>query len=193
LVALYYLLDPKLVELKLVPSLEVGRAAYDAYIRGGLLVQLSRVPLGEKLEEAHMRNRQLIAKWVLAEGQSEQVIERIERGGKTYYAVRDYVKLRKLFGRLLREVQRVKSEGDLEAARKLVEGFAVEVDPALHKEVRARYDVLKLAPYAGFMQPRLKLVEADGKIADVTIEYPDDFVAQMLDYAARYSFLPTYN
>ncbi|MDB4976070.1 MAG: dihydrofolate reductase [Myxococcaceae bacterium] len=193
LVALYYMLDPKLVELKLVPSLEVGRAAYDAFIRASLIVQLARVPLGERLEEAHMRNRALIAKWSLAEGQNDQVIERIERGGKTYYAVRDYVKLRKLFGRLLNEIQRIKSEGDLEDARKLVEGYGVEIDPALHKEVRARYEVLKLAPYSGFMQPRLTPVTTDGQISDVTIEYPDDFAAQMLDYAARYSFLPTYN
>ncbi|MDB4988839.1 MAG: dipeptidyl-peptidase, partial [Myxococcaceae bacterium] len=193
LVALYYMLDPKLVELKAMPSLEVGRAAYDAYIRSSLIVQLARVPLGEKLEEAHMRNRQLISKWVLAEGQNDQVIERLERGGKTYYAVRDYVKLRKLFGRLLTEIQRIKSEGDFEAARKLVEGFGVEIDPALHKEVRARYEVLKLAPYAGFMQAKLTPVVSDGKISDIAIEYPDDFVAQQLELAQRYSFLPTYN
>ena len=193
LVALYYLLDPKLVELKVAPSLEVGRAAYDAYIRGALLVQLARIPLGERLEEAHMRNRQLIAKWVRAEGEKDQVVERIDRGGKTYFAVRDYVKLRKLFGRLLNEIQRIKSEGDFEAAKKLVESFGVELDPALHKEVRARYEVLKLAPYAGFMQPRLRLVNTGEQVSDVTIEYPDDFAAQHLDYAQRYSFLPPYN
>jgi dipeptidyl-peptidase-3 len=193
LVALYYLLDPKLVELKVAPSLEVGRAAYDAYIRGALLVQLSRIPLGERLEEAHMRNRQLIAKWVRAEGEKDQVVERIERGGKTYFAVRDYVRLRKLFGRLLNEIQRIKSEGDFEAAKKLVETYGVELDPALHKEVRARYEVLKLAPYAGFLQPRLRLVKTGEQLSDVTIEYPDDFAAQHLDYAERYSFLPTYN
>jgi len=193
LVALYYLLDPKLVELKVVPSLEVGRAAYDSYIRGALLVQMARVPPGEQLEEAHMRNRQLIAKWVRAEGEKDQVVERLDRGGKTYFAVRDYVKLRKLFGRLLNEIQRIKSEGDFAAAKKLVETFAVELDPALHKEVRARYEVLKLAPYAGFMQPRLRLVTNGDQVSDVTIEYPDDFAAQHLDYAQRYSFLPTYN
>jgi len=193
LVALYYILDPKLVELKLVPSLEVGRTAYDSFIRGALIVQLARVPLGEKLEEAHMRNRALIARWALSESGNEQVIERSERGGKTYYAIRDYVQLRKLFGRLLRELQRIKSEGDFEAARKLVEEFGVTIDPALHKEVRARYEVLKLAPYAGFMQPRLVPHEEAGELSDVRIEYPDDFVAQQLDYAARYSFLPTYN
>ena len=193
LVALYYLLDPKLVELKLVPSLEVGRAAYDAFIRGALLVQLARVPRGEKLEEAHMKNRALIARWALAQGASDQVIERIERGGKTYFAVRDYVKLRKLFGRLLREVQRIKSEGDFEAARRLVEDFGVSIEPKLHDEVRARYEVLDVPPYAGFIQPRLVPIETAGRITDVRIEYPDDFAAQQLDYGARYSFLPTHN
>jgi len=130
---------------------------------------------------------------VLAQGADEQVVERIERAGKTYYAVRDYVKLRKLFARLLHEVQRIKSEGDFEAAKKLIEDYGVKIDPALHKEVRARYDVLKVAPYAGFIQPRLTAVAKAGEIVDVTIEYPDDFSAQHLDYAARYSFLPTYN
>ncbi len=192
LVALYYLLDPKLVELKLAPSLEVGRAAYDGYIRGSL-VQLARVPLAEKLEEAHMRNRQLVVKWVMAEGANEEVIERIERASKTYYTVRDYVKLRKLFGRLLREIQRIKSEGDFEAGRKLVETYGVEIDPALHREIRARYEVLALPPYAGFLQPQLKPVEENGEITDVRIEYPSDFTVQQLDYAARYSFLPAYN
>ncbi len=193
LVALYYLLDPKLVELRLAPSLEVGRAAYDAYIRRALLVQLARVPLGEKLEEAHMRNRQLIVKWALAEGANDEVIERIERGGKTYFAVRDYVKLRKLFGRFVREIQRIKSEGDFVAGRTLVETFGVELDPALHREVRARYEVLQLPPYAGFLQPELRPLEENGQITDVRIEYADDFATQQLDYAARYSFLPTYN
>jgi dipeptidyl-peptidase III len=193
LVALYYMLDPKLVEYKLVPSLEVGRAAYDSFVRGALLVQLARVPLGEKLEEAHMRNRALIARWALKEGANDQVIERVERGGKTYFVVRDYVKLRKLFGRLLREIQRIKSEGDFEAGKKLVEEYGVSIEPALHKEVRARYEVLGMQPYAGFLQPRLVPVEADGSITDVQIEYPEDFVAQQLEYSARYSFLPTYN
>jgi dipeptidyl-peptidase III len=193
LIALYFILDPKLVELRVIPSLDVGRAAYDAYIRSGLITQLARVPLGEQLEESHMRNRAFITRWALAQGSDEQVIERIERTGKTYYAVRDYVKLRKLFGRLLHEVQRIKSEGDLEAARKLIEDYGVKIDPALHKEIRARYEVLNLAPYPGFIQPRLTPVTKGDEIVDVTVEYPEDFTAQMLDYAARYSFLPTYN
>lgn len=193
LLALYFLLDPQLVKLKVVPSLEVGRAAYDAYVRNALLVQLARVPLGERLEEHHMRNRALIARWALSEGQHDQVIERVERDGKTFYAVRDYVRLHKLFGRLLHEVQRIKSEGDFAAARRLVETFGVEIDPALHREVRTRYQALNLAPYVGFMQPRLTAVTSGDDVVDVRIEYPTDFVAQQLDYAARYSFLPTVN
>jgi dipeptidyl-peptidase-3 len=193
LVALYYLLDAKLLELKLVPSFEVGRAAYDAFIRGALLVQLARIEPGGQLEEAHMRNRQLIARWVLKEGSSQGVVERIERGGKTYFEIRDYVRLRKLFGRLLAEIQRIKSEGDFESARDLVETYAVRVDPELHREALERYRALNVAPYAGFIQPELTPVERDGEIVDVRIEYPTDFAAQQLRYSARYSFLPTYN
>jgi dipeptidyl-peptidase-3 len=193
LVALYYILDPKLVELKVMPSLEVGRAAYDSFIRGALLVQLARVPLGENIEEPHMRNRQLIARWAYERGASDSVIEKVQRGEKTYYAIRDYVKLRKLFGDLLREIQRIKSEGDFEAARDLVETYGVKVDPALHKEVRDRYALLNVAPYAGFIQPELVPVMEGDQIADVKLEYPEDFTAQQLRYAAKYSFLPTYN
>ena len=193
LVALYYILDPKLVELKVMPSLEVGRAAYDAYIRGALLVQLARVPLGEGMEEPHMRNRLLIARWALEHGAGEGVIEKLERNGKTYFAVRDYVKLRKLFGQLLKEIQRIKSEGDFAAARDLVETYGVKIDPELHRQVRERYDVLKVAPYAGFIQPELVPVLEGDQIVDVRIEYPEDFTAQELRYAAKYSFLPTYN
>jgi dipeptidyl-peptidase-3 len=193
LVALYYILDPKLVELKVMPSLEVGRAAYDSFVRGALLVQLARVEPGEQLEEAHMRNRQLIARWAFERGAGDSVIEKVQRNDKTYFAVRDYVKLRKLFGELLREIQRIKSEGDFESARDLVETYGVKVDPALHKEVRERYRLLNVAPYAGFIQPELVPVEEGGAIVDVKIEYPDDFTAQQLRYSARYSFLPTYN
>jgi dipeptidyl-peptidase-3 len=193
LVALYYILDPKLVELKVMPSLEVGRAAYDSYIRGALLVQLARIPLGEGMEEAHMRNRLLIARWALEHGAGEGVIEKLERNGKTFFAVRDYVKLRKLFGQLLKEIQRIKSEGDFTAARDLVETYGVKLDPELHKQVRERYDVLKVAPYAGFIQPELVPVLEGDQIVDVRIEYPEDFAAQELRYAAKYSFLPTYN
>ncbi len=193
LVALYYILDPKLVELKLIPSLDVGRAAYDAFFRGGLMVQLARIEPGENLEEAHMRNRQMIAKWCYEQGEAEAVIEKVSRAGKTYFAVRDYMKLRKLVGKLLREVQRIKSEGDFESGRDLVETYGVRVDPAVHKEVRERYALLGVAPYAGFIQPSLVPVKQGEQIVDVRIEYPEDFMKQQLDYSARYSFLPPFH
>ncbi len=193
LVALYFLMDPKLVEIGVMEDLDTGRAAYDDYIRNGLMVQLSRLELGEDLEEAHMRNRQMIAKWVLEKGKDDKVVEQQQKDGKTYFVINDYDKLRTLFGELLAEVQRVKSEGDYEAGKALVEGYGVKVDPKLHEEVKKRYESLKIAPYAGFIQPKLIPVVSGGKITDVKIEYPDDFAAQMLEYGESHSFLPTYN
>ncbi|WP_133257200.1 dipeptidyl-peptidase 3 family protein [Hymenobacter edaphi] len=193
LVALYYLMDPKLVEMKVVPSLEVGKAEYDSYIRGGLMTQLSRLPLGETVEEAHMRNRQMVAKWVYEKGQKEKVIEKVTKDGKVYFRVNDYQKLRGLFGQLLRETQRITSEGDYNGAKNLIENYGVKVDPALHKEVLQRYQKLNIAPYAGFIQPRLVPVEREGKIVDVKLEYPSDFAQQMLDYGRKYSYLPHVN
>ncbi|MCC3160572.1 dihydrofolate reductase [Hymenobacter sp. 15J16-1T3B] len=193
LVALYYLMDPKLVELKVVPSLEVGKAEYDSYIRNGLMTQLVRLPLGETVEEAHMRNRQMVAKWVYEKGQKDKVIEKVTKDGKVYFRINDYTKLRGLFGQLLRETQRITSEGDYNGAKNLIENYGVKVDPALHKEVLARYQKLNIAPYAGFIQPRLVPVEREGKIVDVKLEYPSDFAQQMLDYGRKYSFLPHVN
>jgi dipeptidyl-peptidase-3 len=193
LVALYYLMDPKLVELKVVPSLEVGKAEYDSYIRNGLMTQLSRLPLGETVEEAHMRNRQMVAKWAYEKGQKDKVIEKVTKDGKTYFRINDYNKLRTLFGQLLRETQRITSEGDFNGAKNLIENYGVKVDPALHKEVLARYQKLNIAPYAGFIQPRLVPVEQDGKIVDVKLEYPSDFAQQMLEYGRKYSYLPHMN
>lgn len=193
LVALYYLMDPKLVELKVVPSLEVGKAEYDSYIRGGLMTQLSRLPLGETVEEAHMRNRQMVAKWAYEKGQKEKVIEKVSRNGKTYFRVNDYQKLRGLFGQLLRETQRITSEGDFNGAKNLIENYGVKVDPALHKEVLQRYQKLNIAPYAGFIQPRLVPVEQEGRIVDVRVEYPSDFAQQMLEFGRKYSYLPHVN
>jgi len=193
LVALYFAVDPKLVELKLMPSVEVGHAAYDQFIRNALLQQLNRVELGKDLEEDHMRNRQLIAAWAYEHGLADNVIERRARDGKTFFVVNDYTKLRALFGRLLRELQRIKSTGDYAAIRELVERYAVKVDPALHAEVRARYTALDLPAYAGFMGPRLVPVLRGEEIVDVRIEYPDDFTAQMLEYADQYAFLPAWN
>ncbi|MEX1362650.1 MAG: dihydrofolate reductase [Nannocystaceae bacterium] len=193
LVALYYLMDPKLVQMGVMPSLEVGKASYDDYIRNGLMVQLARLELGEDLEEAHMRNRQMIAKWVYEKGEAAKVVERVERDGKTYFVVRDYEALRELFGQLLREVQRIKSEGDFEAGQALVEGYGVKVDRALHEQVLRRYEALGIAPYAGFINPRLSPVMEGDQIVDVTVEYPDDFVQQMLEYGQEHSHLPTVN
>lgn len=182
LFALYYVMDPKLVELGVIPSLDVAKSEYCNYIRNGLMVQLTRVKWGNNLEESHMRNRQLIASWVYEKGKETNVIERVNREGKTYFTIRDYEALRMLFGRLLAEVQRVKSEGDFEGARNLIENYGVRVDPVLHQEVLERYQKLNVAPYAGFVNPKYRLVEKEGSVVDVEIEYPTDFLAQMLEY-----------
>ncbi|HXK58889.1 MAG TPA: dihydrofolate reductase [Acidobacteriota bacterium] len=193
LVALYFALDPKLVEIGVMPSIEVGKAEYDQYITAGLMTQLYRVEPGHDLEEAHMRNRQLVSAWVYEKGRSDNVIERISRNGKTYFQINDYDKLRDLFGQLLREIQRIKSKGDYEAGMKLVETYGVKVDQELLKEVHQRYADLNIAPYQGFIQPRLIPVIEGGQIKDVKIEYPEDFLAQMLEFGEKYSFLPTRN
>ena len=182
LFALYYVMDPKLVELGVIPSLDVAKSEYCNYIRNGLMVQLTRVKLGNNLEESHMRNRQLIETWVYEKGKASNVIERGVRVGKTYFTIRDYDALRQLFGKLLAEIQRVKSEGDFEGARNLIEGYGVRIDPVLHQEVLERYRKLNVAPYAGFVNPEYKLVEKEGNITDVEITYPTDFLAQMLEY-----------
>jgi len=192
LVGLYYAIDPKLVEIGVLPSVEAGYIAYDRYIRGGLLQQLNRIELGNKLEEAHMRNRQMVAAWAYERGLPDNVIERLQRDGKTYFVVQDYERLREIFGELLRELQRIKSEGDFAAAQALIETYGVEVDPVLHAEVLERYASLDIPAYAGFIQPRLRPVTENGAIVDVVIEYPDDFSEQMLEYAAEYAFLPTW-
>lgn len=193
LVALYYMLDPKLVEMGLMPDLDAGRAEYDRYIRNGILTQLHRLKPGELIEEAHMRNRALIARWAYEQGRDDKVIERRQRDGKTYFVVNDYEALRGLFGQLLRELQRIKSEGDFDAIQHLVENYGTRVDPALHLEVLERYAALDVAPYKGFVNPYLEPVVEDGEIVDVTLRYPASFEEQMLYYAEHYSFLPTEN
>ncbi len=193
LFGLYYLGDPKLVELGLVPSFDVAKAGYANYIMNGLMTQLARIEPGKNVEESHMRNRKLIAEWCLEKGAAEQVITWEKADGKTYVVVNDFEKLRSLFGDLLREVQRIKSEGDYEAGKALVERYAVKVDPQLHQEVRQRYYALGIEPYGGFVNPEYELVEQDGKVVDVRITYPADYTAQMLDYAKNYSFLPNRN
>ena len=197
LVALYYLLDEKLIDMGIMPSLEVGKASYDSYIRNGMMQQLRRLKLGEHIEEAHMRNRQLVAGWVFEKGAKDNVIEKRVRDGKTYFVVNDYQKLRTLFGDLLRELQRIKSEGDFAAGQAIIENYAVKVDEELHKEVLERYKKLNLAPYSGFVNPKLEAVyeggKQNGKIIDVKISYPDNFKEQMLEYGKNYSLLPYIN
>ena len=193
LVALYYIMDPKLVEIGVMPSLEVGKTEYDGYIRNGLLTQLTRIKLGNNLEEAHMRNRQLNAKWVYEMGKKDNVVEFIKVDGKTYTQINDYNKLRVLFGQLLREIQRIKSEGDFTAGKNLIENYGVKVDRVLHKEVLARYAKLNIKPYSGFIQPKLVAVMDGTNITDVKVEYPASFFDQMMEYARQYSFLPVLN
>lgn len=193
LFALYYLMDPKLIELGLIPEKEAAMAEYDGYIRNGLMTQLTRIELGKDIEQAHMRNRQLISKWCYEKGMEENVIEMFKKDGKTYVRINNYDKLRGLFGELLAEVQRIKSEGDYEAGKNLVETYAVKVDPELHKEIKERYAKLNLAPYGGFINPDLVPVYENGEITDIRVEYPDDYTGQMMEYGKEYSFLPAYN
>jgi dipeptidyl-peptidase III len=189
LFALYFLMDQKMVDVGLIESLEVAKAEYDKYIRNGLLMQLTRIEPGKEIEQAHMRNRALISRWCLEKGAKENVIEKKTKDNKTYYVINDYEKLRTLFGQLLAEIQRIKSTGDYETGKALVENYAVKIDPAIHKEVLARYEKLKVAPYGGFVNPKFMLINKDGKPIDVIISYPTDYSKQMLDYGKRYSFL----
>jgi dipeptidyl-peptidase-3 len=193
LVALYYIMDPKLIELGVMPSLEVGKAEYDGYIRNGLMLQLRRLEVGENLEESHMRNRQLNAAWAYQKGLANKVIERKQRDGKTYFVVNDYNALRDLFGQLLREIQRIKSEGDFKAGQALVETYGVKVDQALVAEVKKRFESIQSKPYSGFIQPRLVPIMVQGKIKDVKVEYPDNFVEQMMEFGREYATLPVVN
>ena len=194
LFGLYYIADPKLVELGLVPDAEAYKAEYYKYIMNGLMSQLVRIELGKNVEEAHMRNRQLIAKWAFEQGKADNVIELKKKEGKTYVVVNDYAKLRELFGKLLAEVQRIKSEGDFAAGKQLVEDYAVKVDPELHAEVLKRYAALNLAPYKGFVNPVMKLVKNEkGEVTDVALDYTEGYTQQMMRYGKEYSFLPTYN
>ena len=193
LVGLYYIMDKKLVEIGVSPSAEVGKAEYDNYMMNGLMTQLTRLKLGDQIEEAHMRNRQLNAGWVYEKGKAENVVEFVKKEGKTYVKINDYNKLRSLFGELLREIQRIKSEGDFNAGKNLVETYGVKVDAALHKEVLERFAGLNVKPYRGFIQPKLIAVMDGDKITDVKIEYPTSFFAQMMEYGKNYSYLPVKN
>ncbi len=195
LVGLYYLPDEKLVEIGISPDAKaIGKASYDGYIRNGLMMQLIRLNLGDDIEEAHMRNRQLVAAWAMEKGQADNVIEKVEKDGKTYFKINDYDKLRVLFGELLSEIQRIKSEGDFEAGRDLVETYGVKVDQELHKEVLQRNSKFKSAPYSGFINPDLvPVMDEQGEITDVKVEQPESFAAQMLRYAKDYTTLPEVN
>lgn len=188
LFGLYYIPDPRMVELGLVPDAEAYKAEYYAYMMNGLMTQLVRIEPGCNVEEAHMRNRQLIARWALEQGAEQKVVELVVRDGKTFVRINDYEQLRSLFGRLLAEVQRIKSEGDYEAARQLVETYAVRIDPALHAEVLERYRQLHLAPYKGFINPvYTPCYDAEGRWADVKVDYTEGYAAQMLRYSRNYA------
>ncbi|MCI7071628.1 MAG: dipeptidyl peptidase 3 [Bacteroides pyogenes] len=194
LFGLYYVADPKLVELKLVPDADAYKAEYYTFLMNGLMTQLVRILPGNEVEEAHMRNRQLIARWVFEKASTDKAVEMIEKDGKTYVVVNDYQKVRTLFGELLAEIQRIKSTGDFNAARSLVEKYAVKVDPVLHAEVLERYKRLNLAPYKGFVNPKYELAtDKDGNVTDVTVSYDEGYAEQMLRYSRDYSPLPSVN
>lgn len=194
LFALYYLGDHKLVELGLLPNDEAYKSEYYKYIMNGAMTQLTRIQLGKDIEQAHMRNRALISNWVIDHGKADKVVEMKQRDGKTYIVINDYDKLRELFGTFLAEIQRIKSEGDFEAGKKLIETYAVKIDPKLHEEILDRYAKLNLAPYKGFVNPVYKLVTDDnGKVTDVTVSYDENYVNQQLRYSRQYSVLPLKN
>ena len=193
MVALYYIPDQKMIDIGVAPSMEVGMAAYDNYMMNGLMTQLTRLKPGDQVEEAHMRNRQMNAKWVMEKGKADNVVEFVKKDGKTYVRINDYKKLRELFGQLLREIQRIKSEGDYNGGKNLVETYGVKVDAALHNEVLQRYKKLNVKPYRGFIQPQLTPVMDGDKITDVKVEYPKSFFQQMIEFDKKYSYLPVKN
>ena len=195
LVALYFMLDEKMLELGLMESLETGKAEYDSYIRNGMMLQLRRLELGANIEEAHMRNRAWISHWCFEKSEGLGIIEKVTRDGKTFWDVKDYEGLRALFGDLLIEVQRIKSQGDYDAAKALVEGYGVKVDQSIHQEVLDRSESLGIAPYGGFINPEMQAIynSEDGSITEVQIDYPEDFSAQMLRYSETYGLLPANN
>ena len=194
LFGLYYLADPQMVELGLVPDQEAYKAEYYKYMMNGLMTQLVRIAQGKDVEEAHMRNRQLIARWAYEHGQRDKVVEIVRREGKSYVVINDYRRLRELFAQLLAEIQRIKSEGDFQAAKQLVENYGVKIDPQLHEEILERYKKLNLAPYKGFVNPVMRLEKnTQGEVTDVTLDYTEGYAAQMLRYSRDYSYLNSYN
>lgn len=193
LVGLYFIMDKKLVDIGVMPDMDVAKAEYDSYMMNGLMTQLTRLKPGDQLEEAHMRNRALNAHWVYEHGLKDNVVAFVKKNNKTYVQVNDYGKLRELFGQLLKEIQRVKSEGDFKAGKDLVENYGVKVDPTLHKEILERFAKLNIKPYRGFIQPKLVPVMNGHGITDVKVEYPDNFYQQMMEYGKNYGYLPVKN
>ena len=193
LFALYYLGDEKMIEIGLIPSLDVAKAQYSSYVMNGMMTQFSRIELGKDVEQAHMRNRKLISEWAYDLGKAENVIEWVVKDGKRYLVVNDFDKLRTIFGEQLREIQRIKSEGDFEAGKALIEKYAVKIDYDLHKEVLERYHALNIEPYGGFVNPQYELVKEGDKVVDVKISYPANYIEQHLHYSKDYSFLPSLN
>ncbi|MFI3287057.1 MAG: dihydrofolate reductase [Rikenellaceae bacterium] len=189
LFALYYIADPKMIELGIVPSEELAKETYYNSIMNGALTQITRVNLGDDIEEAHMRDRAVIANWAIDMGKEDKVIEMVKIEGKTYVKINDYAKLRTIFGEQLKEVQRIKSEGDYDACKALIEKYGVKIDPELHKEVLARYKALGVAPYSGFVNPQYNVIEENGEIVDITLSYTQGYVEQMLEYGSEMSFL----
>jgi len=190
LFSLYYIMDPKLIELGLIPAIDVAKAEYDNYIRNGYLTQLVRIQPGKDIEQAHMRGRKLIATWCYEQGKDGKIIELLEKDGKTYIRVNDYEGLRRLFGELLNQIQRIKSTGDYEAGKDLVENYAVKVDPEIHNQMLERYKKLNISPYGGFINPVLTPVYENDVLTDIVVTYPDDFTEQMIFYSNQFSYLP---
>lgn len=189
LFSLYYIADPKIVELELLPNKEAYKACYYKYILNGLMLQLNRIELGEQITESHMRNRAIIARWCYEKGEEYKVIEKVKKDGKTYIKINDYDKLRQLFGKLLSNIQKIKSTGDYDAAKQIVETYGVHIDPILHQEVKQRFAKLDIAPYGGFINPEFVVTHDGDKIKDISIQYPTDYVQQMLDYDKQFHFI----
>jgi dipeptidyl-peptidase-3 len=190
LFALYYIMDKKLLDLGLLPDEDAAKASYDTYLRSGLLTQIVRIKPGKYIEEAHMRNRAAISHWVYEQGRASNVVEIFKRGGKSYVRINNYSRLRNLFGEMLKEIQRIKSEGDYESGKRIIENWGVKIDQDLHAEILARYEKLNLAPYIGFVNPRLiPVFDGEGEITDVKVGYETDYLGQMLYYGKEYSFL----
>jgi dipeptidyl-peptidase-3 len=193
LVGLYFIMDKKLIDIDVMPDIDVAKAEYDNYMMNGMMTQLTRLKPGEQLEEAHMRNRAVVAHWAFEKGKKDNVVAFVKKNGKTYVEVNDYNKLRDLYGQLLKEIQRIKSEGDYKAGRDLVENYGVKVDATLHKEILERFAKLNIKPYRGFIQPKLVPVMNGNDITDVKVEYPDNFYQQSMEYGKNYGYLPVKN